>query len=511
MISRELMNKYPEVDWDVYKEQQGDTKNNQSISSNQQDDEQDKYYSDISLNPNKRKMVNTLFGSLPQLNNKNFSQYVTNPKSINELINAYAGGSGTKIIGELTPEIKSGIGKGLDYLNPEKSAQEFKEKLGPNNDIENTEELAKRMNFAKNSAKKEALIPKEKLMETESDSKILPDQRSGQELVKKVSHIFGEGEENFSPQQSSLITKELKNYYKTGDIDTLIEKGEDIFNHPGLNEKDTELLEKSIQLQKMKVGKYLKSNDVGKNYSIGLKELHNVYEKDPTLYNADKLKSAIGKEKRQLEKKVNKGTNTVTDDKRLDRLVRNEKNITDDMEDFLKKLPEEKRNLYSQFRTSWAKNIPKYETSGNTIRQLSKGEGKGLSKENINTSFKNPDQDVLNILKDIGPSGVNNVLLSKVLHISPKNPKELGQTILNLAHHGGYKDYISKDMLDFAENLVKRSDIKEKLKSAGTGLLGAAIGGEVFGPYGAVLGGTIPFMVKNREHIVKILSKRLKK
>lgn len=224
-------------------------------------------------------------------------------------------------------------------------------------------------------------------------------------------------------------------------------------------------------------GKYLNLQDVDKNYkSFGLDELHDSYKKNPTLKNSDKLKSEIGREKRKLQEKIDFGNWNYSDRIKLKRLQRNENALLEDQEKFFKTLSPDKQNLYKDFRTKWAKNVPKYtessrgeelkKSSEKVIRQLSEGNISRLGKSNIASAFEGyPSEDIEGILKDIGSSGENNIKYNKLLSSKPGNAKSLAESIISARRTGGYSRFITKKDEDFARELLRRLKYRKIAKT----------------------------------------------
>jgi len=105
--------------------------------------------------------VPTFLGTMQPFNKKEFFS----PENVNEVIGAVSGSPGMKIIG--SPTGLQMIGKGINYLRPEKTAQEFMTEIGaPKTSEENISELANRVHFARGSAASEALAHKKPVMES---------------------------------------------------------------------------------------------------------------------------------------------------------------------------------------------------------------------------------------------------------------------------------------------------------------------------------------------------------
>jgi hypothetical protein len=399
----------------------------------------------------------------------------------------YAGGKVMQAI----PGVFNLAKKVIDWLRPGKASEEFLRHLlsVPKNeslptDIENIKELSKRMSFARNSAEGEALIPKEELMSTEGKTSIFPSQKRGNELSDEISKILSNKPGEIAPEDMSVLQKTIKSYFNTGELDPLHDVAADILNVDELPQSKINKINSLLEMEPLRNGKYLNLKDVDKNYkTLGLDEAHNRFKENPTFKNSDELKKLIGREKRRIEDRISRNP-TSSDEIKLRRLERNERTLLSDQERFFETLSPEKQELYRHFRTKWAENIPKYVKSGNTIRSLSEGNAEGLSRSEISSSFKGElSKHIEDILKDIGSSGVNNIIYNKLLLDNPKNAKALADAIISSRRTGGYYRYITKEHESFANELIKRL----KHQTAAKYIVGA-LGGGIIGGTGYEIG-----------------------
>jgi hypothetical protein len=411
--------------------------------------------------------------------------------------------------------------KGLDFLSPGKRAEKFMTELGhgaspeqlkaamqaeqqqrgdynilnsppeipkmtPPTSEENITELGKRMTAARKSAEQEALIPKEELFKTESKKPIIPSQKRSKELANEVAKIFEKKAVNpLDKKTSKSLATAIREYYKTGNIDKLVSRGETIFEHGGLSNSELKLLDKTLEMEPLKNGKYLSRKDVNKNYkSMGLEEVHNNYANKTTVENADKLKIEMAKEKRKLED-IKKRTGDLTGNNRIkyERLVANEKALLEDMQTYFNTLSPEKQNMYKSFREKWAINKEKYDkptkkvAKNKVIQALSKNDYQELSSQEVKNAFKNPSKKVKAVLQDIGPEGQRNILYNALSHLPSGDWEALAKTLLEAKQVGGYQHYIKPEHIDLAKSLLKGKKYQRATKYGAYGLAGLAGGG----------------------------------
>src|ERR1700744_1499437 len=118
-------------------------------------------------------MTSTFLGKLPS----DLGKQLADPENVKSFLQtalpmAMGGGAGALAI-KGAEEGARFIKKGIDYLNPAKSADEFLQKIGGGKTAqENIEELAKRIHFARTSAAEEALAHKRPVYEQLGDKPI---------------------------------------------------------------------------------------------------------------------------------------------------------------------------------------------------------------------------------------------------------------------------------------------------------------------------------------------------
>jgi len=395
---------------------------------------------------------------------------------------------------------KGAVSKGIDYLQPGKQAEQFRSTLGSGTSSENIENLGKRLQFAKKSATEESLIPKRELYSQEGKSNIY--NVSQNELpegnLNKLSEIINPQEE-FSVSQKDALSKALKDYRKTGKIESFLNKSEDIFSIPELKESHADKIEDILSMPTKRDSLYLSDKDVNSFYGKkgNLKELHDAYVKKPILNNYDALQSALKKQQRILDKRLKSGTITDLGESKLDQLNENIKNLDKDKENFMNTLPQELKNLENEFRQKYASGVGKYADAGegakNIIRKLYKGKWQEVTPNQIGRVFSRPTTEVKEILKEIGPSGSKNILYNALQKVPVGDAEGLANTLLDLKRTKGYDQFITNDMEDWAQKTLTQVKRSKMIKNALGSLGGAGAGYAAFGPAGAAIGLGAPF------------------
>jgi hypothetical protein len=421
------------------------------------------------------------------------------------------------------PNALRGVKSGYNYLHPEREAEKFRKQFGSGTSSENIENIGKRVKFGYESAKEEALIPKNKLYEKEGRSDIYGTraEQLPENNLKKMGHMvepYGEFTENkmkalssaikdfrkFKPEYNKVNKKgELIQTNKGDDIESFVDKVEDIFQVKDLPKNQALKIQNALQMPVRRDSKYFSDPHVTEFYGrYGLKTLHDKYAKNTSLDNYDALQSAIKAEIRKLP------DDTLGLEKKA-ALSSNVKNLNADKEIFMKTLPEKMQNLENEFRTKYRENVINYhgDQSHPAIEKLSRGEWKEVTPHELEDAFTYQKPATLKILKDIGPSGVKNIIYNALQKVKPNDAKGLANTILELKRTKGYDDFITKDMEKWANNMLKHVERAGHIKQ-GMGSLGGAIAGSaLFGPIGGVVGASSPWIGKGAKYLAEKLRK----
>ncbi len=404
--------------------------------------------------------------------------YLPNGRVTAGLENAAMTFGGGKLL-EAIPGLAQSIKKGWDYMQPGKEAEAFRGGFGQGTTKENIENLGQRVQFAKGSAKEEAMIPKRELYGQEGksniynvDTKNLPEGN-----LDKMAHIMEPGGE-FGEAQSSALSSALKNYRKTGNVESFLDKSTDIFNIPELSDKASSKIEDALLMPTKRDSAYFGDEGVTDLYGKRgkIKQLHDAYEDKPILANYDKLQSALGKQIRKLESRVKAKTIDDAGEAKLEAFTSNKENLVQDKENFMKTLPEKMQNLETDFRTKYATGVGKYEDAPLAIRKLAAGKFNEVTGDQIAKVFTNPTDQTKKILLDLGPSAGKNIIYNALQKVPMKDAEGMANTILDLKRTKGYDQFITPDMEQWANNMLKHVRNASYLKK---GLIGGAslIGG----------------------------------
>ncbi len=389
------------------------------------------------------------------------------------------------------------------YFRPEKTAKEFISQMGGGKTItENIKELGKRLEYGQGTVKEEALTPKREIMAEKGEERTFPSQKKPEEHAFNVGSVFGDVED-LSKQEMSKFKKAVKTYHEgdyshknpdmhiePGDIDTLIEKGEEIFGHKGLEKNDLLKLDEALIPEQSVKGEYLKIKNPDEHYrSELLQDAHDSYAKNPTFRNSDKLRSRLFKRINELNKeKTRTGSLSDAKDKELESLTRNRNAIIEDQDKLIETFSPENKEKYGKFNKLWREDQRAYEDAGATIKNLKNGFLNNVTPQNITKAFSFPElkPQVQKVLKDIGPSGVNNIVYNELGRA--KGAVDALKILEGLERNKGFAPYLTPEIRQFSQRLRTQLRNKRIAKigggAVGLGALGEAgykIGQNIFG------------------------------
>lgn len=383
------------------------------------------------------------------------------------------------VLGALPLGVMRAAGMGRNAINamrPGKAASEFMSEYGGGKtQSENIKELSQRLKYGQKTAKEEALTPKREVMSEEGQTRLFPSQKKGNELTHKTAQIVSDIPEDMTPQNIKLWNKSLKEYYGNNDIDQLVQRAEDIFDHPGLSEKKITQLDEALLPEKPVKGDYLKIKNVDNHYSDLVQEAHDTYVKSPTFKNSSILRSRLFKRINELQKeKKRSGTLSDSKDIELKNLERNRSAIIKDQDNIIKTFKPENREKYGQFNKTWREDVRAYDDANTTLKNMKNGFLEQITPSRISKAFEYPElkPKVQKILKDMGPSGVDNIIYNEIGHL--KDPKKIVDALTKMENQKGFGEYISPRIRKFKSDLERKLKIKNALYK---GTLGTAVVG----------------------------------
>lgn len=362
------------------------------------------------------------------------------------------------------------------FANPSRTYNSLLQSTGRGKDLsQNIEELGSRIQYGNRIAKEEALTPKREVMEASGEERIIPEQKRGASLTHDVSNVFSENQNKFNEQQIRSMNMALRKYYKTGDIDELIETGEDVFGHAGLTEKEIDNLDQLLIPEKKVTGNYLKIKNPDEHYSDVLRDIHQEYVKNPTFRNSDKLRSRLFKRINELSKRREAKTITDAGEKALDSLIRNRKALISDQDNLIKTFSPENQEKYGKFNQIWREDVRAYEDANTTIKNIKNGHLKNITPDKITRAFSFPELNpqMQKVLNDIGPSGINNIVFNELGKAS--SPKQALKILDDLSFNKGFERYLTPEIKSYMQQL--RSQIRNRNALLwGAGFTGSALG-----------------------------------
>lgn len=231
------------------------------------------------------------------------------------------------------------------------------------------------------------------------------------------------------------------------------------------------------------VEKYLSVNNgsiktVGREYLKLLKDNPDIEKKlnafigDNSLENAHNFQSQLGSEIRRMEKKDVRGNLSEVDRNTMNKYRRVRNILKQDINDSLffhdKTLPD----VYENATNFWDENVSHYYENPK-IARMAKGNKKGgiTDPRNIPDIFKNPEEDIQKVVRDIGKDGRKKILFSYLG--KSKNPDDLANSLDKLDQNG-LSSYADENLMKQFGELKQKLRNKQFAKIVGASAIGAA-------------------------------------
>lgn len=457
--------------------------------------------------------VSTFLGKMPS--SQAMLSDLRDPETIKQALNAgmstVGGGMALKGAKALLPYAE----KGIAYLRPGKEAEGFLQDLGNGaTSQENSASLAKDLHEKRTERAEDALSHKDPIYEQLGNKDMISPhpQEVAEGNIDKVAKVFSRDKSDFNENNIAALKKALTKYRKSGDFQDFIDKGEDIFGHEGLSEKEISKLDDLMGVP-LKNSEYIESS-AEKWFPRGsdLEERHLQFKNNPTLNNADLLQQDIGNRIGELKKiDYRTGLDTVGRQE-LKELSKSRDALLRDQDKFIESHSPFLANQNKIFRQKWRENVTPYDENpviSDIARHYDEEKNPGvlfnLKSGDISKFFMEPNAKAQKVAQDLGEEGRRKILYNELQSSEKPNVEQIVKGIQNTKQFGG-QQYISPQMESMAENLSKREAIRKHLQSVGGGIGGFMIGGV---PGAAVgMGAMSPFV---RSLVRNLLEKSTKK
>lgn len=430
--------------------------------------------------------VKTMFGTMPNFGEKNVRQEFNSPEQIKSLIDTAAGGGeGLALKGaEILPKAVEKAAEVSKYLHPEKDAEALTQSLGGGASTaeENIANLAQSIKKSHDINSEEALSKKQNVLDVAGKENIYTTAKSAlpEGNLDKMAKVFGGNKVELTPDKANALSKALSKYRSNSDMDSFVEKGEDIFGYPVSDSKISKI-ENMLSIPAKRDSGYLSNNDAYQYYDKDLKKLHDAFAKKPTFENADELQSQLGKDIGSLQRASTKGTLDTAGLNKLSSLKEARDLLNKDQKTFLKERSPELNEQYETFKKEYKQNVVPYYSEPALSKMVKReGETSGFTPGDISSIFSFPDKFAKKVASDIGQEGKNKILYNELQKVEPGDVEGLVQALKDAKKLKGYQDYIAPEMEEAAKDLEKRAKVKGRITTAGK--FGTALaGGTVLG------------------------------
>jgi len=269
-------------------------------------------------------------------------------------------------------------------------------------------------------------------------------------------------------ENAKMFAQKLKNVYKISKTSGQ-ELYDNIFTAPSVAER-------RIPLKNSNYGKL--DEKISKKYPLDLRDLHNEYIQNPSLDNAHELQSQLGFQIRRLKNTDFKRGLSPAEDNVYQGYQRAQKLLKNDIHSELKNIDPNLSKSYTKANDHWINNVIPFEENAKISpivkKDLKKLKGKELT--NISEGFKNPNEEMLKIISDIGPEGANHILYDKLGKLKGKvKPAKLYSEYQKLKNEG-FENYISSNLEDKFSNLEDKMTKRDLLARGLGGALGFSLG-----------------------------------
>jgi hypothetical protein len=381
-------------------------------------------------------------------------------------------------------------GKSLaKHFMPETSGEEFRATLGQGTSEQNIEELARRIQLGEKVNKADALSHSDIVDNAVGKANIenVPSHALPEGNLEEVAKIFNKDQDYFDSNAIKELSKALSKFRKTGDVDSFIETGEDIFKpSQELTKKDYSTLEDMLSIPTKRETKYINNVDEYMDYySPTLKKYHNEYVNKPTYKNSRDLQIKLNKEMSPLLRQAGKDNLDNAGREKLDALKYAESLIKHDQDSFLEYFDPALKQQNEIFRQKWSENVKPYHSSDLLTRITKQDRTSGIEPSELDREFGFPDKEAQKIAEDIGPSGTGNILYNQLQKVKPNDVEGLIEALQEAERTQGYGRYIDSGMKETSKQIQKQM----KNKNIGLSALAAALGAAGGGIPGAMAGG----------------------
>lgn len=399
-----------------------------------------------------------------------------------------AGGSALAKYGPgLVVKAAQKIGDAANYLRPDKDAAAFLKTLGSGTKEENVQALAKDIDAAYQTKLQDALSHKTPVYEQEGKSNIYntPVNALPEGNLDKVAHYISPGD-TATPQQLDALGKEIANYRKSGDFEDFTHNVSDIFN-ADMNETQIGNLEHALSIPTKADSTFM--GLVDKNPGVlsrDTQEMYEAFKKKPTLNSADELQQAIrgdmgSYERSPLQPKLNR---QESDELKQLQSMRNA--LKDEMQGHLQRVNPELAESNATFNQKYSQNVIPYQEEAATKSIVNepkyikdqRAENPSLpynvTSSQMKTAFAEPGRQAQQIAGDIGEAGRNKILYNLLADETNPEAKGLANAILQAKQSKGYSQYITPEIENLAQQLLKRTKWRNRANYGAAGLAGAA-------------------------------------
>ena len=355
--------------------------------------------------------------------------------------------------------------------------------------------LAKDIDAAHQAKLQDALSHKTPVYEQEGNSNIYntPASALPEGNLDKMAHYISPGDKP-TPNQLDSLGKEIQKYRAgkfngdTYDFDDFTHNVSEIFN-ADMNSTQVANLENALSIPTNSNGKFMAL--VKKNPALiqgKTKDIFDIFNRRQTLNNADDLQSQIGNQMGKYSDLAEKTGLSPQQDLERQQLKEMRDALKTDMQSHLERVNPKLASENQTFTDKYRENVVPYgeESATRDIvnepkyvkdkRAADPSLPYNVTSSQMIKAFAEPSRQALQISGDIGEAGRNKILYNLLADDTNPKAEGLANAILKAKQSEGYSRYITPEMEDLAQQLLKRAKWRDR-----TNLLSKIVAGGIVG------------------------------
>jgi hypothetical protein len=204
--------------------------------------------------------------------------------------------------------------------------------------------------------------------------------------------------------------------------------------------------------------------DIEKYFTPSLRKMNDAFLNKPTFKNAHDLQSQLGYEIRDLEKQKAAQTLDTAGKNQLEHYRETRDSLVKDIKKYFERKDPKSGQVYKKGLENWQKEIVPY-YSDPLLAKIVQGKVKNPGNE-ITNIFKNPEENIQKVVKDVGPDLLDSLAYVKIGELSPNTNAENIAKAMHNYYRKDYSQYITpkfKNQYDLLNKRIKYAHYIKKV------------------------------------------------